>query len=238
MKLRRFTTSGLENFSKFLDDLANVPDRLLPLELLESSVDSEPAGTSPSIVMPAIVTRFELGKHLVGVIGKSGLTEVDSDAGLWAWLTLVHFDVVCPAGADGTRKIRERAAYLPEPHNYQRYYRHLLLGPYLIYHANEDNPERAMALLCKPPHVIDDVVAQLAARQEFITNRAVVELSQRLYFDPSEKRLKKGAGGKGKGSARRLADVLSQFDVTWDLYAMSCDDLIQLLPQEFERFNA
>jgi hypothetical protein len=41
----------------------------------------------------------------------------------------------------------------------------------------------------------------------------------------------------GAGCARRLADVLKQFDVTWDLYAMTTDGLLGLLPGEFDRFR-
>ena len=37
-------------------------------------------------------------------------------------------------------------------------------------------------------------------------------------------------------SARRLADVLLQFDVTWDLYAMKANNLLELLPKEFKKF--
>ena len=47
----------------------------------------------------------------------------------------------------------------------------------------------------------------------------------------------KGAGGKGGGSPRRLADILWQFDVTWDLYAMSLKEFWAVLPQEFEKFR-
>ena len=237
MNLRRLTATGIAKFSAFLDLLSNEPDRLLPTELLESVEDSEAVLPVVPIERTNFATRFELAAHLNAILGAASITNEEQDVGLWAWLTLFHFDAICPAGKDGRRKVRERAAYLPEPSNFQRYYRHLLLGAYLIYRANEDNPARAMAFLCKSPSVIDDVVAQLASRQEFITNRAVVELATKLYYSPADKALRRGAGGKGKGSARRLADVLGQFDVTWDLYAMTADEFLQVLPSEFDRFR-
>jgi hypothetical protein len=49
--------------------------------------------------------------------------------------------------------------------------------------------------------------------------------------------LKKGSGGKGGGSARRLSDVLKQFNMNYDFYAIKSDDLINLLPKEFDRFK-
>jgi len=54
-----------------------------------------------------------------------------------------------------------------------------------------------MALLCKPLPIIDDIVGQLAARQEFVTNPSVVELATRLYFDPTTEQLRKAPAAKG-----------------------------------------
>lgn len=49
---------------------------------------------------------------------------------------------------------------------------------------------------------------------------------------------KKGAAGRGPGSVRRLADILNQFDLTWDLYMMRTADMLKLMPREFTReFN-
>ena len=100
-----------------------------------------------------------------------------------------------------------------------------------------DNPERAMAFLCKPPHIITDIEAQIGASQELVTNPAVVELTTRLYYDPETKKTKPGAGGKGPGSPRRLVAVLGQLDLTWDLYASTSDELLKLLPKEFNKFE-
>jgi hypothetical protein len=48
--------------------------------------------------------------------------------------------------------------------------------------------------------------------------------------------VKRGAAGSGPGSARRFADILNQFDLTWDLYAMKMLAIRQMMPAEFKRF--
>jgi hypothetical protein len=48
---------------------------------------------------------------------------------------------------------------------------------------------------------------------------------------------RKGAAGRGPGSARRLADVLNQLDLTWDIYMMQTADMLKMMPREFNRFR-
>lgn len=91
-------------------------------------------------------------------------------------------------------------------------------------------------MLCQPLDSPGDVVEQLASRQELVTNRGIMELATRLYVEPESLRQKRLAGGKGDGSARRLSDIIEQFDLTWDLYAASGEELATVMPKEFSRF--
>ena len=94
-----------------------------------------------------------------------------------------------------------------------------------------------MALLANPPHQPGDIAEQLASRQELVTNPSVMEVATRLYINPETGRPKRGAAGRGPGSARRLAAVLNQLDLTWDLYGLDPDKLLDLLPEEFNQFQ-
>jgi len=237
MKLRRLTPVGIAKLNEYLDLLESDPKRIPPSNLLEDTESSEIFGKPTEVQKRTFGTRYAAAENLDELLTKTGVTDAERDVGLWAWLTLLFFDELCPKNKTGDREPRERPAYIPEPQNFQRYYRHLLLGPFLIFRAHRSNPKRAMALLCKPLPIIDDIVGQLAARQEFVTNPAVVELATQLYFDPASGTTKKGAGGKGGGSPRRLTDMLWQFDVTWDLYAMSLKEFWTVLPKEFEKFR-
>lgn len=80
-------------------------------------------------------------------------------------------------------------------------------------------------------------VAQLASRQEIIASPSLMAAITTLYFNPATDRLKAGAAGKGPGSARRVADVIQQFDLTWDVYGMDPSKFLGLLPSEFDRFK-
>ena len=164
-----------------------------------------------------------------------GIERFQRDLGFWAWLTVALFNQVCPLRPDGTRPSKERVRYVPDFSDWRRYYRHLLASPWSIYRAHRDAPQNVMAVLCEPLDRPGDVVEQLTSRQELVSNPAVMSLATRLYYDPRGGTLRRGAGSKGRGSPRRLATVLDQFDVTYDLYTLTVDELAQLLPPEFRR---
>jgi hypothetical protein len=236
MKVRRLNTTGIEQFERFFDSLTDLAPLAVPIAALASPETSESLGVELEVEPRSFASRMELGSYLSEKLNGSGLLDINADRGLWAWLALFYFESLCPADSVGRRKPGDRARWILDPHNFQRYYRHLLAGPYRIVSAYAEQPEIAMCILCGAPDKPGDLVEQLASRQELVTNRAIIGVATRLYYDAGSGKLKRGAGGKGRGSPRRLADVLQQFDVTFDLYSLDADELSRLLPTEFDRF--
>jgi hypothetical protein len=113
----------------------------------------------------------------------------------------------------------------------------LLLGPFLVFKAHRNAPEAATAVLAGLLSKPGDLAEQLTSRMEIVTNAAIMGAASKLYYNSSEGGLKRGAGGKGAGSPRRLADLVNQLDLTVDMYALDADRLIDMLPQEFNRFK-
>ena len=236
MKLRRLNAEGLRLFAEYLDALKTTPAEPPPVALLTDEATSEQAAPV-EIARQTFGSRFVAAKWLYETLEKARIVDVARDARLWAWLSLLHFDEVCPPNGRGHRKPGEPARHIPQVANFQRYYRHLLAGPWRIYRSHRDDPERALVVLCQPLHTPGDLVEQLASRQELVTNRAFLAAATTLYVDPQTRLPKRGGGGKSRGTARRLADVCNQFDVTWDLYAMEAEELLVRLPKEFARFR-
>lgn len=235
MTLRRLNDVGLASFVAFLDSLKTDSPRGVPRQLLTAPESSEAVDGEIEIEARAFGSRLEAAGYLDERL--SGLKGVERDRGLWAWLALFYFEQLCPPDKQGRRKPGELARWIPEPTNYRRYYRHLLLGPFAIFRAHHDNPERALVLLHGHPSKIDDLTGQLAAYQQIVSNKAIMEMATRLYITAGKRSVRRGAGGKGPGSARRLVDIWRQFDVTWDMYAMDADKLLDLMPREFSRFR-
>jgi hypothetical protein len=236
MKVRRLTAKGIEQFSAFLDSLNTPTPQGVPTWLLDNDETSNALEMDIDVLANAFPNRFELAKYLDSKLTDSGLKNLERDVALWAWLTLLYFDQLCPVQAGGNRKPGERARYIPAVEDYRKYYRHLVAGPYSIYRAHRDDPSRVLAVLAGPVDKPGDIAEQLASRQEIVTNKAAMALATNLYIDPATQKPKRGAAGRGGGSARRFADILNQFDLTWDLYAMQMTAMRQMMPAEFKKF--
>lgn len=237
MRLRRLNQAGLDRFAEFLDSLTGDAPMQWPVALLTDDGRTEPVEPETQVKMQRFASRMELAAYLDSVFQSAGLSNNDRDQGLWAWLSLFFFEQLCPRDAAGVRRPGERARWILNTAS-RRYYRHLLAGPYLVYRLHADAPERLQALLCGPVHQTSDVFLEIADSPQLVTNPAVLAAATRLYYDPQTGRPKRGTGRDAPGGARRMAEVLAQFDCTWDLYSMSEDDLLRLLPAEFDPFRS
>jgi hypothetical protein len=237
MRVRRLTTIGISRFEAFIVALSSDSPSHASQAGLYDPDSSEPYDPAVEVERRSFVTRWEVAEYLDTQFRAGGALDVERDRGLWAWLSLFFFEELCVADDGGRRKPGALPRWIPEVEDYRSYYRHLLAGPYRVYRAHQGDPSLAMALLCGAPSKPGEIFEQLASRQELVTNAGVVGAATALYFDPKTKKFRRGAGGKGGGSARRLADVLNQLDLTFDLYAMDTTALLAVLPSEFDRFK-
>ena len=237
MKLRRFNNDGIAAFSRYRSQLALDPTLAPPLELLDDPAMTEIILGDIEIGLRSFSNRLAAGEFLNELLDAAGIQSPERDSGLWAWLTLFYLDEVCPADGHGRREPKDEARLIPLIDNHQRFYRHLLLGPFLIVRAHRDLPVRAIAMLCNPLWKPGEIVEQLASRKELVTNRAVVEVSTILYYNETTGSFKRGAGSDVKGAPRRFAALLNQLDLTYYLYGMTANELLALLPKEFDRFR-
>jgi hypothetical protein len=236
MKLCRLNEQGMDQFINFLDSLNSDTPLPYPSALLQDPTANEVIKPEIEIERRSFGSRYAAAEYLYHKFEDSGLTNVEKDHGLWAWLSLFYFEELCPP-ENGRYVLKEKARYFPDLSNFRRYYRHPLAGSFLIYSAHRDNPSRTLGLLSVPLDKMNDIIEQLASRQEIITNAGLVELVTELYYDKTASKPKKGSGGKGDGCPRRLADILNQFDTTYDLYSINLNDMLSLLPREFNRFR-
>ncbi len=125
--------------------------------------------------------------------------------------------------------------HIPE-RGYRYLYRHLLSGPYEVYGLFKEN---SRFILTTAVHRESQILHELCARQNLISNRAVIEAAELLYFDRTRgvPKPRVVSSKREPGGLYRFVTVIQQFDLTYDLHSMSADHIIGLLPKEFDRWR-
>ncbi len=238
MKLRRFNARGIARLEQELD-AARQGSIIDFVALRDDDALTEVVSPPVTFKVRAFSNRRDAAEFLIKTLQPLEQAGVpfQRDAGLWAWLAVTWADHLAPSDPNGVRRVRDNARWIPQINNYKKYYRHLLASPYSIYSAHIDDPDVADAVLATAVDAPGEVVEQIASRQEMTASRSVLGTVTALYYDSKTKKLKRGVATKGAGSSRRLADVLLQLDVTWDIFGMDVDELLNKLPTEFDRFK-
>ena len=158
--------------------------------------------------------------------------------GMWSWLAATVFDVV-----RGRPKLGARHYYVLSPDTPQLRFRlltHRVAGPARIYWLFRDRPEDARLPLSGVAYQRGSDMNEFATRKEFVQNRSVMAVANRLYYNARGARAKSGRHGDPEtspGTIGRFISVVRQLDLTYDLYAMSPEQILDLLPPEFDRWK-
>jgi hypothetical protein len=230
VRLRRLNPAGLARFAELLPKVDGSAGRF-GLELAADEALTEVLGDTE--VEPDALdgkSRLDAAAYLDARL--SSVSDPEQDAGLWAWLSLVFFDAVCPRDAKGRYGPGSALRYIPRLDDARRAHRHRLLGPYVIFRLHRQDPYRALCVLCQPLVRPGRLVERLASRPRLVASPASITVATILYCD-GERSIRRGAAA----NVERLSEVLSQLDRTYDVFGMTADALLKLLPPEFDPFR-
>lgn len=241
--VRRLSPAGIEAFRQFVLRATAGESAPTPVVLLTDDAWSEPVPWDVTVEQRPFATRYELGVYLTEAFAAVPVNALSRDHGVWTWLALYWFDQLAPLRADDTRKLyRPETIILPEKPDYTRYYRHFIRTPWLAVQLHGD---AARVLLMPPGQGKEpplarrgELVEQLSSRQWIFGNRKIIRAAFEMYFDVEAGKVRRGAGGSGGGSPRRLATIVDQLELTWDLQNCSPEQVISLLPKEFDRWKS
>jgi len=238
LELRKFNDKGIETFRTYLDDLRGGSTAAPPYDLLTGPGTSCPVEGKGRIALRKFETRLDVARYLDEALVGIKKDNIENDVNLWSWLSLFYFDAVCPPDPVGHRRPGRDYRHILEP-GYPNGHRHLIGGAYLVKTVYGLSDEISHLLLHTPPHIENKFNHELAGRQNFITNKGIMEAAFRLYFDPSVNKPKRGAQLKKKapGTLYRFIGVIQQLDLNYDLYSMSSSEIIGILPAEFDKWK-
>jgi hypothetical protein len=224
---------GIDQFRAYLAQLRAGEPADPPWWLLNDPSCTLELSVQPQVDRREFGSRWSVGQYLMERLAVLPGPEVDSNPGLWAWLSLYYFDQVCPANPG--RKPGQDYRHVPD-FTFRHRYRHLLYGPYTVYRRHRGH---AVLLLAGPLHREQNLYHEITSRIDLIASRGVIDALNNLYFDRKKGGTKRGAQANTllPGTLRRFVQILQQLDVTYDIYGMSGEEILDLLPPEFDSWR-
>ena len=234
MKARRLNEYGLDEFRRFVSDLRNGGSMNTPTGLLSSEASSEHVDINLELDDTVFGSRYELGVWLTDRLDEEAAGHLVGDAGFWSALALYWFDQLCPVKQGGTRKPAMVYNYILSE-NYNHRPRHAI---YTTWQLVSQYGQDARFMLSKELPVRGELIEQIMARQYYMGCDGVMRAASKLYYDDEKKTFKKGAAARSTpGCVSRFISWLQQLEINYDLYSMSPDALIDLMPSEFDKFK-
>jgi hypothetical protein len=233
MQLRRFNTKGIEFFREALAVCRDNQNADIPGELLNSNELTSIVSPSIEVHPQAFKTKRDAARYFHETFLSLSREQLLNDAGLWSWLSLLNFDVICPR-VNEHRKIRNDYTYIFEPKNSRNYYRHLL---FVSWYIQNIAPSFNRLMLNSSVSTLDKFTSEVTKRLYLTRIPCFFEVLDRLYWDESLGRARPGVTNFAKVTAGNLAHRLPirirQLEKTYDLQSLTADQLIELLGEEF-----
>jgi hypothetical protein len=235
--VRAFKELGIESFRKQLEELRADPSKE-PQPLWRDDSLTEIVSGNAEVESRDFATKFEFGRYAVERFsGKISDRVLRSTPGLWSWLASFYLPQLCPIDSPGRRK---------KPLGDEKYIssstdirigmdKHLLFFPWKLVSIHGEKAEWALS----PALGIDSkVLRELATSYRRNVSPEYLLLARRMYFDETKQAIRRGATSHNRpGNLRRLKDVMNQLDLTFDVFGLPAQGLIELLPKrEFIRW--
>lgn len=234
-KARVLNEVGLQRFREYLAAAKIDPSLPAPRDILDDGKFSEPFVPGVEVEFAQFDNAYEFGVYLNAALADCEAREISRNHALWSWLALFFFDSIVRPNASGERRILQEAVYvLDKGFSFQRYYRHLVRTPWL---AVRKHGEKAKVLLIAGAGgTRTEVGEQLGAYPDLFGCDNIIAAAYQMYFDKDTQKPKRGTSGKGGGTPRRLATVVRQLQLTYDLNDCPVEEFLGLLPKEFSKW--
>ncbi len=233
VRAREFNAHGIAEARAFLAEVRRNPTgrNSPPEELVRGPKYTRPfrGGLMVDSRQHAFGSRREIGSYLAPRLAPFRARIADRTS-LWSWLGIFHFE-------DTVRIVDGAARLSPldetfvidrlDRQNLRGIHRHHLRSAWLLWETHRDH---AAFLLDQPPWARGDIADRVLQSQRIFNSAGIVPLIISLYTNG--KRQKRGFQGQ-PGGLRHLLRVLDQLERTHDVYGMSPDALVRILPPEF-----
>ena len=241
-----FNSIGIQAFSDLIDEqLSHNTSATVDMEFITSIVNLcynkeyiKPLDHDCEIDENKIFQfRFDLGEYLHNQLSADSKEIVQKNIGLWTWISALYFKQLLEPKKNNEYILRSEYRYKIDI-DPRRFYRHLIFTSFYIYRTRSKDVSRFFLSIL--PHISGDLIEQLYSRAEFFMQiPSLVEVALELYLDPKTHKHKTGLTVTGKpGGVKRLAGPVSQqLSMTYDISSMTKNEILDILPNEFDNWK-
>jgi|GEM_PF-4291641 hypothetical protein len=239
-----FTEKGLEAFRSWLDRAENnVPKRKTseppPTGILLDDQYSRPLGFGGVLKQRPFNRKYDLGMEVCRALGRENVEKILNVPNAWAWLSLFFYETTFPRDREERWFTGERSRHIIQTiqgRKQDQSHRHLVksavtnvlrFGKYAVVLMGTKIGQSK----------IEEQVMSRRVDQPLAYHKEFVKTLYQLYWDEEKQNLKSGARGEGPGSIMHMMDLLTQFDLTFDISSLQVEDFMRLLPKDFDRFR-
>ena len=245
-EVRELTDRGIQEAKLYLDELRHDHiSALFPHRILTDNAYSKAVQPGAFVELRSFANRREAGQYLSDRLSLLPTSSVLESWGLWSWLGMFYFHQVVDKDEKGNPRLGRNpdVAYVIDPSDEgrggRRRFAHRLLLSYETFTLHGEN---AWFMLEQPVNSVGQLADRLIGKPVAFRSTGIVKLAHILYTDRATGSTKRGFGGGGQhnqrspGNLMRFLDVLDQLYMTHDVYGMTAEELMKLLPSEFDRW--
>lgn len=232
---RKLTQDGIREARAYLALLRDDPTMSVgpPDHLLYDPTYAKPFANAPQVRHLPINTRRDAASYLDSFDPPLDRRFVD-DWPFWGWLGLFHLADILHSPERRGRMSRETETFVVDPGDKRSLtdnYRHYLWS---VWRLDSSLGEEASILMDRDLMRMEDTMRQIVNSPRIFNSMGVPQLILRLYT--AEGRNKRGYT-RNQGGLRHLLRALPQLERTYDVYGMTPDALLQILPPVFREWD-
>ena len=110
--IRTLNDLGLARFRSWLETGAAGE---APFDMLHDPQTADPILGSGTVEQLYFANRYELAVYVAKALERCDLQRLNCEPGIGGWLSLFHFDVLCPKDLTGARRVLATHRYLFDP---------------------------------------------------------------------------------------------------------------------------
>ena len=251
MKIRRFTNEGRKEWIKLYREIfisidKNTPNRRSAKEGIEKGYNknlqkkvellkkdksfSEEISNSEELNLKDYKNSYELGNALDTSLKNISYKDLFDDLNLWDCLSLNLFDkIFVPGKIKGFMPYR----YVVDVDR-NNSMRHLVRGPWWAVNRYGEN---AKIFTYTEVYQQNDFFEQFVKVNSLRELKVIAEVCMRLYFDKENNRSIPGTSKGTRGGFARLRDKISHYNKIKFLWNMNTNEIIDMLPSEFDKYK-